>query len=732
MRRGYLTLWKTFIQPRRMAYSVKEMLLAYDTDNQFHLKLSEFKVKNPYNDQLICFRYQNLTKITKKLMIYAHTHSGSSLEGTPLLNILVEEGFDFVCFDFCGNGKSSAPFVTLGFKEKDDLLSVITHCKEKFGYSEIYLWGRSMGAAAILLMLAKYQAVQQMIRGVVVDSPFLNLRKLCVHLATQRTPLPKLIIEGGLNIVRGTIMDKAQFDIDTINPVDGVDRIGVPGVFIIANDDELVPPAKFKEMFNRYKSKYKKFIMMKGSHASIRKDNDIKQALTQVISLSQEKQGAFGGGDHPKRKESDLPIVIETKINSILCVESFNVPIKSHERAKNTMPSKKNEGKNTRPASLQKENEKAKKPPENQPKSHFMNFNEEKVEKKKRMNFLPPSGQKEETTLDERERKTRKRKQIFDRPVTKEINPSIQPSKLPKDFKDPSEFFPSPLEHVFFTPQHHPSKETPNWGDVKREELEEKKEEIEEDIEDEPMITYEFEKKQIKNMKVSDIFFQVEDEEEPKAICNFNQFLHEENNKEKWHEDAKKELSTSPIKNEAGNGPGDSRSLYFEENKAGRVERMVKISKGNYEDLKSPFEISRIPSGNVNNPFENVRNINERVNSPFERVRSPNEALWSHHEGVRTHYEDMRSPNVPNSNQPLEKQWNHHEEMTRSGQKDDRIFSKRSASIGMGKGRQRGISITRATNGQVIVDEGVVLNFREKPSQYEKSPPQFPRHNHYH
>jgi len=54
-------------------------------------------------------------------------------------------------FDFAGCGKSSGEYVTLGWKETDDLSQLIDILTRDYSATQISLWGRSMGAVTAIM-----------------------------------------------------------------------------------------------------------------------------------------------------------------------------------------------------------------------------------------------------------------------------------------------------------------------------------------------------------------------------------------------------------------------------------------------------------------------------------------------------------------------------------------------------------------------------------------------------
>ena len=78
-------------------------------------------------------------------------------------------GVDLLAFDFSGCGNSEGDYVTLGWKEVDDLHAILQHLASAGKTSKVVLWGRSMGAATALLY--KKEAPLP-ISAVILDSGF--------------------------------------------------------------------------------------------------------------------------------------------------------------------------------------------------------------------------------------------------------------------------------------------------------------------------------------------------------------------------------------------------------------------------------------------------------------------------------------------------------------------------------------------------------------------------------
>lgn len=91
------------------------------------------------------------------------------------LNSLIQAKFNVCLLDFSGSGNSDGDYVSLGHNEAIDLESVVTELRLKFGIKKLIVWGRSMGACAGLIYASRYP---NLIMGLILDSPFKDLRKL--------------------------------------------------------------------------------------------------------------------------------------------------------------------------------------------------------------------------------------------------------------------------------------------------------------------------------------------------------------------------------------------------------------------------------------------------------------------------------------------------------------------------------------------------------------------------
>ena len=70
-----------------------------------------------------------------------HGNAGNKMEGNSMAGQILPIGFDLLTFNFSGCGNSQGEWVTLGWKEFDDLSAVLNYLAQKGHTSKVALWG---------------------------------------------------------------------------------------------------------------------------------------------------------------------------------------------------------------------------------------------------------------------------------------------------------------------------------------------------------------------------------------------------------------------------------------------------------------------------------------------------------------------------------------------------------------------------------------------------------------
>jgi hypothetical protein len=124
-----------------------------------------------------------------------------------------------------------------------------------------------MGASTALLHADRDPSIA----GLVLDSPFSDLKVLCEELVDVYTngKIPRWVVGIALQMVRGSIKQHAHFDIYELAPIQHVSRSFIPALFTAAYNDNFIRPHHAKELHEAYAGD-KNFVMVEGDHNSAR------------------------------------------------------------------------------------------------------------------------------------------------------------------------------------------------------------------------------------------------------------------------------------------------------------------------------------------------------------------------------------------------------------------------------------------------------------------------------
>jgi len=254
------------IRPPRADYSPTYDLL----EQEFILEGRTFRrkdleVTNEHGHVLKCSHYvpHPIPEArTLPCVIYCHGNSGCRADASEAVMILLPSYITVFTLDFSGSGLSDGEYVTLGWREKDDLKAVVNFLRTDEQVSCIGLWGRSMGAVTSLM----YGAEDPSIAGMVLDSPFANLVDLMMELVdVYKIRLPKFTVKVAVQYMRKVIQKKAHFDIMDLDVVKMAAKSFIPALFGHGLEDHFIQPHHSDLIYNSYAGD-KNIIKFEGDH----------------------------------------------------------------------------------------------------------------------------------------------------------------------------------------------------------------------------------------------------------------------------------------------------------------------------------------------------------------------------------------------------------------------------------------------------------------------------------
>lgn len=158
-------------------------------------------------------------------------------------------GYNTFLVDFMGSGGSEGNQTTIGFKEAEQVKTAYSYVEEH-GDSNIYLFGSSLGAAAILKAVDEFELRPQ---GIIVECPFGSLYETtCARF--QSMGLPSFPMAGLLVFWGGVQNGFWAFD---HNPIEYAKGIESPTLLFYGQQDEKVSRTEIDEIYSNLKGKKK-------------------------------------------------------------------------------------------------------------------------------------------------------------------------------------------------------------------------------------------------------------------------------------------------------------------------------------------------------------------------------------------------------------------------------------------------------------------------------------------
>ena len=222
-----------------------------------------FAIQNQRNLTITGIYCPAIEPLPRKACVIALHGNGGNYDMMVYLNKYFSNNrVAFCTFDFSGCGRSQGDYISLGYYEKDDVISVMDFLRERYQIEDFGLYGYSMGAATALRVLAE----RPEIKGAVLDSPYSSiLGFLGKFMYPPKSQSKKEFFEE----IRKEVQERAHFDIHD-NVIDIADKIHQPVYFIHGENDKLVPPVMSELLLEKCSSEQKFRITFDGDHNSFR------------------------------------------------------------------------------------------------------------------------------------------------------------------------------------------------------------------------------------------------------------------------------------------------------------------------------------------------------------------------------------------------------------------------------------------------------------------------------
>lgn len=167
-------------------------------------------------------------------VLFVHDRFGTRADAKQALLKLhadyVRRGFNVLSFDLRGRGESSGYRDHLGSREHHDVDAALDYLRQQGEPLPVILHGFGFGAALAIKVASR----RSEIAGIIADSPVASVRDM---LRFQHSNIPAYLFETAHWFARRLF----DADLDELKPIDVINQVEVPILFLSAGIDNQVP-----------------------------------------------------------------------------------------------------------------------------------------------------------------------------------------------------------------------------------------------------------------------------------------------------------------------------------------------------------------------------------------------------------------------------------------------------------------------------------------------------------
>nr|WP_307255759.1 alpha/beta hydrolase [Oikeobacillus pervagus] len=226
----------------------------------------EVWISSPFNYRLKAIFLRPFPE--KKFMIFCHGVTENKVNSIKYMNIFLERGYNAILYDHRRHGESEGKTTSYGYYEKHDLKAIVDELIKREGEEVFFgIHGESMGAATMLLYAG---LLEDRADFYIADCPFSDFREQVTH---QMKRILKIAPKTILHLADWSVFLRGKYRLKAISPIEAVQHIQKPILFIHSQDDDFILPEMTKALYEAKPGAKKLFLAEKGAHAQSYNEN---------------------------------------------------------------------------------------------------------------------------------------------------------------------------------------------------------------------------------------------------------------------------------------------------------------------------------------------------------------------------------------------------------------------------------------------------------------------------
>lgn len=211
--------------------------------------------------QLIARVYYNEEE-THEWAILLHGYTGWKEAMNPIAYEYAQRGYHVLTPDMRCQGESDGDFIGLGWTDRFDNMIWINYILAQDPRARIVLQGQSMGASCALLMAE--EGLPENVAAVVSDCAFSDAYEMFGKQMKEWFHLPEFPL---LPLANQMLQLRGGYNIHSAAPIQNIDRIEIPVLFIHGSEDVLIPCEMTEAMYEAASCEKELLIMEGAGHA---------------------------------------------------------------------------------------------------------------------------------------------------------------------------------------------------------------------------------------------------------------------------------------------------------------------------------------------------------------------------------------------------------------------------------------------------------------------------------
>ena len=214
------------------------------------------------NKRIVCWLIR--TPGSRGTVALFHGYGGEKSGMTGPAEEYIRLGFDVLLVDFMGAGASEGNQTTIGYLEAEQVKTCYDYLREH-GEGPLYLYGVSMGAAAVLRAVSHYELKPE---GVIIECPFATMQD-AVAARFRMAGLPSVPL-ASLLLFWGSV-ENGFWAFDH-NPADYALRVRVPTLLMYGGKDDRVTRAETNKVYENLAGTKRLVVFPQAGHESYLND----------------------------------------------------------------------------------------------------------------------------------------------------------------------------------------------------------------------------------------------------------------------------------------------------------------------------------------------------------------------------------------------------------------------------------------------------------------------------